>query len=199
MISWNRDRCTSGRPNAALTRSAAAVASFSCCRYEARVRSDEQTERGRGVVHDPHARPQLADRSTPLLGCQRGPRLVQVLASNLLGHDPVMTLDRARPEDPRVSDLGRQRSDERDLRGHVDGRVRDPHGDAVTDPGRVRVPQRPTHPGEVTAVLGGHLSGEGPNEGRAGWVAILVEWVRLRHGLVRLCCYSATSASRVAA
>ncbi len=27
MISWNRDRCTSGRPNAALTRSAAAVAS----------------------------------------------------------------------------------------------------------------------------------------------------------------------------
>ena len=91
----------------------------SCCRYEARVRSDEKSERGRGVVHDPHARPQLADRSTPLLGCQRGPRLVQVLASNLLGHDPVMTLDRAHPEDLRVSDLGRQRAHERDLGGHA--------------------------------------------------------------------------------
>jgi hypothetical protein len=85
-----------------------------------------------------------------------------------------------------MSDLWRESSDERDLRGHVDGRVRDPHGDAVTDPGRVRVPECPTHPGEVTAVLGGHLGGEAPGGGHIGGVAILVEWVRLRRGLLHL-------------
>src|SRR5437660_1400863 len=45
-------------------------------------------------------------------------------------------------------------------------------------------PARPTHPVEVTAVLGRHLGGQAPNEGGAGWVSILVEWMCLRRGLL---------------
>ncbi len=148
------------------------------------MRSHERSERRGRVVHDLDALPQLADRPSSLRWCHRGPRLVQVLAPYLLGHDPVVTLDRAHAKDPWVSDLVRQSSGERDLRGHVDGCVRDPHGDTVTDPGRVRVPACPTHPVEVTAVLGRHLGGQAPNEGGAGWVAILVEWMCLRRGLL---------------
>jgi len=82
--------------------------------------------------------------------------------ANLLGHDPVMTLDRAHPEDPWMSDLGRQSAHERDLSGHAvdDRRVRDPHSEATTDPGRVREPESPAQAGEITAVLGPNGAGK---------------------------------------
>jgi hypothetical protein len=127
---------------------------ITCGRNEAGVRSHERSERRGRVVHDLDALPQLADRPSSLRWCHREPRLVEVLAPYLLSHDPVVTLDRAHAKDLWVSDLVRQNSDERDLGGHVDGCVRDPHGDPVTDPGRVRVPACPMHPVEVTAVLG---------------------------------------------
>ena len=62
--------------------------------------------------------------------------------------------------------------------------MRDPYGDAVPDPGRVRYPESPTHPAEITAVLGDDLCGQGPNDGSLGRVAVLVERVRLRLGLL---------------
>lgn len=52
-------------------------------------RSDEQTERGGGIVNDLRPRPDLTNRSFPPLGGQRGPRLLQVLALNLLSDDPI--------------------------------------------------------------------------------------------------------------
>src|SRR3954463_5918283 len=133
-------------------------------------------------IGTPHHRRAEGYRLPAHRGCCRGSAGSWLW--DLLGHDPVVTLDRAHAKDPWVSDLVRQSSVERDLRGHVDGCVRDPHGDAVTDPGRVRVPACPTHPVEVTAVLGGHLGGQAPNEGGASWVAILVEWMCLRRGLL---------------
>src|SRR5204863_3520321 len=59
-----------------------------------------------------------------------------------------------------------------------------PYREATTDPGRVRDPESPTHPAEITAVLGDDLCGQGPDEGSLGRVAVLVEPVRLRLGLL---------------
>src|SRR5207249_1689517 len=149
--------------------------------YEARSRSDEQTERGSRVVHDAHTRPQLADGCSPLFRGQRGPRLAQVLALNLLSDDPVVTLGRARPKDPRVTDLGRKSSHKRDLSGHVgdEWRVRDPYREAAPDPGRVRHPESPAHPAELTAVLSDNLCRQRPDDSSLCRVAVLVERVRL--------------------
>ncbi|GAB3837393.1 hypothetical protein [Kribbella italica] len=53
--------------------------------------------------------------------------------------------------------------------------MRDPNGDAVTDPRRVRVSVGSPHPREVAAVAGGHFGGQVTDEGYVGRVAILVE------------------------
>ncbi|GLZ78187.1 hypothetical protein Afil01_29940 [Actinorhabdospora filicis] len=82
-----------------------------------------------------------------------------------------------------MPDLWRQSAHERDLARHVDGGVRDPHGDAVTDPRRVRVPVRSPHPREVTAVVGRHFGGQALDDGYSGRVAMPVEWMGIRAGL----------------
>jgi hypothetical protein len=53
--------------------------------------------------------------------------------------------------------------------------MRDPHGDAVADPRRVRVPVCSPHPREFAAVLGRHLGGQSPDDGCVQRVAMLVE------------------------
>jgi hypothetical protein len=61
--------------------------------------------------------------------------------------------------------------------------VRDPDGDAVTDPCRVRVPVRSPHPREITAVEGGDFAGQSANESCIGRITMRVERMGLRAGL----------------
>ncbi|MFC7740837.1 hypothetical protein ACFQXA_07415 [Nocardiopsis composta] len=62
--------------------------------------------------------------------------------------------------------------------------MRDPHGDAVTDPCRVRVPVRSPHPREFAAMAGRDLGGQAPDEGGVGRIAMLVERMDIRTGLL---------------
>lgn len=62
--------------------------------------------------------------------------------------------------------------------------MRNPYGEATTDPGRVRDPQSATHPAEIAALLGDDFCGQGPDNGRVGRLTVLIGPVRLRLGLL---------------
>src|SRR5699024_1717756 len=83
------------------------------------------------------------------------------------------------PEDRRMADLARQRTHQRRFARHADWGPCDAHGDAVTDPRRVRVPVRPAHPREIGAVARRRLSSQALHEGDLGRVTVLVERVNI--------------------
>lgn len=103
------------------------------CPYETPLRGDMRSEGRARVVHDSGRSPQLTVRLSLLRRRQRRPCLVQVVAANLRSRGPAVPGWRP-PRGPLGSDLPRQSAHERGLAGHVDGCMRDPHGDAVTDP-----------------------------------------------------------------
>ena len=152
-------------------------------RYETPVRCDKRPERRARVVHDLGPSPQLTDRRFPLRRRQRRPRLVEVLAANLRAHDPAVALGSALSKDLWVPDLSRKSPHERNLACHVDGCMRDPHGDAVTNPRRVRVPIGSLHSREFATKVSRHLSGQAPDKGCADRVTILVERMNTCTGL----------------